>query len=127
MESDEKLVHNNGQRKAKSSQNEPIPMNENSSLIFEIIDAMLLQQGILLVQQKSALEEMLTGSTQRLQDICIPQRHASENEDTKEIIQVTRTIKNMTTLLKNKNKCLMEYLDVAFSNKEEATIDVFED
>ena len=117
MES-ESLVQNNNQRNTTSSKNEQTHMNEcNSSPVFEIIDAMLLQQESLIVQQKSALEKMLTEPVQRLQDISIPQRNVWKSEDMKEIIQVTRNIKEMTALLKTKNKCLKDYLNDAYSIK----------
>jgi hypothetical protein len=118
MES-ESLVQNNNQRKATSSKNEQTHhTNEcNSSPVFEIIDAMLLQQESLIVQQKSALEKMLTEPVQRLQDISIPQHNVWKSEDMKEIIQVTRNIKEMTALLKTKNKCLKDYLNDAYSIK----------
>lgn len=117
MES-ESLVQNNNQRKSTSSKNEQTQTNErNSSPVFEIIDAMLLQQQSLIVQQKSALEKMLTEPVQRLQDISIPQHNVWKSEDMKEIIQVTRNIKEMTALLKAKNKSLKDYLNDTYSIK----------
>ncbi len=92
--------------------------NLNSTSIFEIIDAMLMQQECLLEQQRLALEKMLSEPTQKLQDEVITQHEAWESEDMKEILQITHNIKEMTASLKTKNKCMMEYLDVAYSSKE---------
>jgi hypothetical protein len=117
MES-ETLVQSNKKQRTTPPKEAFHRNNLNSTPIFEIIDAMLMQQECLLEQQRSALEKMLSEPTQKLQGEVITQHDAWESEDVKEILQITHNIKEMTASLNTKNKRMMEYLDVAYSSKE---------